>query len=133
MKLLDTSFLIDYESGEQRVKRYLTANDTEEFVTSAVCMKELAVGKHVIHEPTEADIAGDYGWLQIVPFTFEHAYTAGKMEAHLRTDDSVADRRLPRLAADVLIGATARRLGAAVVADDTSDYELLPGVDTESY
>jgi len=33
MKLLDTTFLVDYERGEEAVAEYLEANEAAEFVT----------------------------------------------------------------------------------------------------
>ncbi|WP_336343945.1 PIN domain-containing protein [Halalkalicoccus ordinarius] len=44
MRLLDTTFLIGYERGREAVASYLANSGDEEFVTSTVCMKELAVG-----------------------------------------------------------------------------------------
>ena len=68
MKLLDTTFLVDYERGEDAVAEYLEENEAADFVTSTLCVEELAVGKHVVGDPTGADVLAPYGWLEVVPF-----------------------------------------------------------------
>ncbi|MDL5361426.1 PIN domain-containing protein [Halalkalicoccus sp. NIPERK01] len=133
MKLLDTTFLVDYERGEEAVAEFLTVHeDGEEFVTSTICMKELAVGKHAIGSPSKADLVGDYGWLRIVPFTIEHAHEAGVLEATLRADETRRDR-VASLAGDVLIAGVASHLDAAVVTRNTDDFEAFEDVAVDRY
>ena len=61
MKLLDTMFLVDYERSADAVAEYLEANGTAECVTSTRGVEELAVGKHVVGDPTRADVLAPYG------------------------------------------------------------------------
>lgn len=133
MKLLDTTFLVDYERGEDAVAEFLTTHEDAEFVTSAICMKELAVGKHTIGSPSKADLVGDYGWLRIVPFTVDHAHEAGALEATLRAANGADRGRVASLSGDVLIAGVARQLGAAVVTRNVSDFELFEDVAVERY
>ena len=123
MKLLDTTFLIDYERGEDAVDEYLEANEAAEFVTSTLCVEELAVGKHVVGDPTHADVLAPYGWLEVVPFRVEHATAAGEMEAELHADESVNRDTITAGAGDLLIAAVARTMDATVVTDDGEDFE----------
>lgn len=133
MKLLDTTFLIGYKRGEEAVAIYLSEHEDEEFVTSTICVKELAVGKHLIGAPSRADLTANYGWLRIVPFTVEHAYHAGALEATLHDDPAVNRNGISSLSGDVLIAGVARSLDATVVTRNVEDFERFEGVAIESY
>ena len=122
MKLLDTTFLVDYERGEEAVAEYLEANEAAEFVTSALCVKELAVGKHIVGDPTLADVLAPYGWLEVVPFRTDHAVAAGEMEAELHADESVNRDYINAVAGDLLIAAVARTMDATVVTNNRDDF-----------
>jgi predicted nucleic acid-binding protein len=132
MKLLATTFLVDYERGEAAVADYLEANEDEDYCTSTLCIKELAVGKHVVDDPTESDVLAPYGWLDVVPFETSHAVTAGEMEAALHEDDSVNRDRINAITGDLLIAAVARSTGATVVTANVDDFESFQ-VPVESY
>ncbi|WP_331233659.1 type II toxin-antitoxin system VapC family toxin [Natronorarus salvus] len=133
MKLLDTTFLIGYERGQEVIGAYLKRNEDREFVTSTICLKELAVGKHLVGSPTRADLTANYGWLRIVPFTLDYAYEAGALEAALHDDPGVNRDGIDSLSADALIAGTARSLGATVVTRNVSDFERFEGIAVESY
>ena len=123
MKLLDTTFLVDYERGEDAIEEYLEANGAAEFVTSTLCVKELAVGKHVVGDPTRADVLAPYGWLEVVPFRVGHAIVAGEMEAELHADESVNRDYINAVIGDLLIAAVARTMDATVVTNDGQDFD----------
>ena len=123
MKLLDITFLVDYERGEDAVAEYLEANETAEFVTSTLCIEELAVGKHVVGDPTRADVLAPYGWLEVVPFRTNHAVAAGEMEAELHADESVNREYINAVAGDLLIAAVARTTDATVVTNNREDFD----------
>ncbi|PSP81679.1 VapC toxin family PIN domain ribonuclease [Halobacteriales archaeon QS_4_69_225] len=123
MKLLDTTFLVDYERGEEAVAGYLEANEAAEFITSTLCVKELAVSKHIVDDPTLADVLAPYGWLEVVPFRTDHAIVAGEMEAELHADESVNRDYIDAVAGDLLIAAVARAMDATVVTNDRDDFE----------
>lgn len=133
MKLLDTRFLIGYERGREAVGAYLERYEDEEFVTSTICLKELAVGKHVVGSPSRADLTAQYGWLRIEPFTLDHAYHAAALEAPLYEDPDVNRDAITSLSGDVLIAGVARSLEATVVTRNVADFERLEGVAVESY
>ena len=123
MKLLDTTFLVDYERGEDAVAEYLEGNEAADFVTSTLCIEELAVGKHVAGDPTGADVLAPYGWLEVVPFRVDHAIVAGEMEAELHADESVNRGYVNAVAGDLLIAAVARAIDATVVTNNREDFE----------
>ena len=123
MKLLDTTFLVDYERGEEVVAEYLEGNEAADFVTSTLCIEELAVGKHVVGDPTGADVLAPYGWLKVVPFRTDHAIVAGEMEAELHADESVNRDYIDAVAGDLLIAAVARAMDATVVTNDGEDFD----------
>ena len=123
MKLLDTTFLVDYERGEDAVAEYLEENEAADFVTSTLCIEELAVGKHVVGDPTGADVLAPYGWLEVVPFRIDHAVAAGEMEAELHADESVNREYINAIAGDLLIAAVARAMDVTVVTNNRENFE----------
>ena len=123
MKLLDTAFLVDYERGEEVVAEYLEGNEAADFVMSTLCIEELAVGKHVVGDPTGADVLAPYGWVAVVPFRTDHAIVAGEMETELHADESVNRDYIDAVAGDLLIAAVARTMDATVVTNNREDFE----------
>ena len=123
MKLLDTTFLVDYERGEEVVAEYLEENEAADFVTSTLCVEELAVGKHVAGDPTGADVLAPYGWVTVVPFRTDHAVAAGEMVAELHADESVNRDYINAVAGDLLIAAVARAMDATVVTNNREDFD----------
>ena len=123
MKLLDTAFLVDYERGEEVVAEYLEGNEAADFVTSTLCVEELAVGKHVAGDPTGADVLAPYGWVAVVPFRTDHAIVAGEMETELHADESVNRDYIDAVAGDLLIAAVARAMDATVVTNNREDFD----------
>lgn len=132
-KLLDTTFLIHYWAGREDVKTYLEAHeDTAEFVTTTINIKEIAVGRKLQGELDRAEILSKFGWLRIIPFSSEPAFQAGVLEASLRQDEGVNQAKVNSLFGDLLIAAVAKDIGATVVTENVADFEAL-GVPAESY
>jgi len=132
MKLLDTTFLVDHHRGEEAVERFLEDLDEgETLVTPSINLKEIAVGKFLVEEPTPDvnDVLADFGWLEVEPFTEKHALEAARIEAELRESGSYE----PELAADILIVGVARSLDARIVTRNTDDFETFDGVSVEDY
>jgi predicted nucleic acid-binding protein len=131
MKFLDTTFLIDHQTGEPRVERYLTEHGKDTLVTSTLNLKEIAVGRFLIETPTptQQEIRNDFKWLQVEPYAVSHALEAAEIEAGLRAAGEYRDG----LAVDILIAGVAKHLGAPVVTDDLDDFGTFDGVETESY
>lgn len=133
MKLLDTTFLIDYWGGTAATKDYLeTHEDTDQFVTTTINIKELAVGRHRQGQFDRQTLESTFGWLEIVPFDTEAAYAAATLEAAL-WDEATTRRQVEARAGDVLIAGIAKSREIPVVTRNTDDFSTLAGVDIESY
>ena len=131
MKLLDTTFLVDHQRGDEDVAEFLERQDSnEKLVTSSINLKEIAVGKMMVEEPTPRfdDVLADFGWLTVEPFDETQALEAARVETELRdSGDYESD-----LSADILIAGVARDLNAPVVTRNISDFKKI-GVDVERY
>ena len=92
-------------------------------MTSTLCVKELAIDKHIVGDPTLADVLAPYGWLKVVPFRTDHAIVAGEMEAELHADESVNRDQIDAVAGDLLIAAVARAMDATVVTNNREDFD----------
>lgn len=132
-KLLDTTFLIHYWAGRDAAAEYLDAHEeTCEFVTTPINLKEIAVGRRLQDAFDPDEIRSTFEWVRVVPFETEHAFVAGALEAPLHEDGDVNRQRVNALAGDLLIAAVAEDLNATVVTENVEDFQLL-GVPVESY
>jgi tRNA(fMet)-specific endonuclease VapC len=128
MKVVDSTFLIDYYRKRAVIKQYL-ANNEETIVASTVTFAELAVGEILARDESKEEILSDLGWLDIRPFTVEHAYEAAWIEAALRDCGDYEEQ----LTNDIQIAGAARALDVPVVTRNTDHFERFDGVDIESY
>lgn len=134
IKLLDTTFLVHYWAGRDAVKEYLEAHEeTSEFVTTAINLKEIAVGRKLQGNFDPAEIRSKFEWVEAIPFGPDHAMLAGQMEATLRADDEINQQKVNELAGDLFIAAVARDRNAPVVTRNVDDFEMLDGVSVETY
>lgn len=133
MKLLDTTFLIQYWGGRDAVANYLERNDEEEFLTTTLNLKEITVGRALQGELDRAELSERFDWLEVVPFTVEHSIVAGELEAALHRDENVQQDRINALTADLLIAAVAKERSATIVTRNTDDFEQFDGVSVETY
>lgn len=133
MKLLDTTFLIHYWGGVPAVKEYLEEHEREEFVTTTLNIKEIAVGRELQGNLDRAEIRTTFDWVRIVPFDIEHAFLASRLEAKLHRDETVNQDKINALAGDLLIAAVATEQNATVVTQNTDDFAVFDGVPVESY
>jgi len=133
MKLLDTTFLIHYLAGRKAVEDYLVTHEEEEFVTTTLNIKEIAVGRKLQAKLDPVEIQTTFEWMTILPFQVEHAFVAGELEAKFHQDEKVNQDKINSLSGDLLIGAIAKEAGATVVTRNTDDFQLLDGVSVEGY
>ena len=133
MKLLDTTFLIHYWAGRESVAAYLETHDEEEFVTTTLNIKEIAVGRAIQEKLDPYEIHSTFRWTTIIPFHVEHAYAAGKLEAALHQDERINQDKINSLAGDLLIAAVAKETGATVVTKNTDDFNIFDDVSVETY
>ncbi|MHC3438668.1 PIN domain-containing protein [Natrialbaceae archaeon A-gly3] len=133
MKLLDTTFLIHYWAGREAVEDYLETHEEDEFVTTTLNIKEIAVGRELQGKLDPFEIRSTFEWVTIIPFQVEHAFLAGKLEAELHRNESINQDKINSLAGDLLIAAVAKETGATVVTQNTGDFQIFDGVSVESY
>lgn len=133
MKLLDTTFLIHYWGGIDDAAEYLETHENEEFLTTTLNLKEIAVGRKLQGKLDRAEILTTFDWLTLVPFESEHAFVAAELEATLQQRSDVNQDRINALAGDILIAAVAEERNATVVTENVRDFSLFEGVPVDTY
>lgn len=121
--LLDTTFLIDYLGGSDSVRRFLELHGEDEFATTAMNYKEVAVGLRLDGSFDPETLAAAFEWLDVVPIASEHALAASAFEAELYRSDEHTRRGVDAAAADLLIAGVADAEGMAVVTRNVDDFE----------
>ena len=121
--LLDTTFLIDYLGGSDDVRRFLEAHEGDEFATTAMNYKEVAVGLRLDDSFEPGGLAAAFEWLDVVPIASEHALAASAFEADLYRSDDHTRRAVDAAAADLLIAGVADAEGMTVVTRSVDDFE----------
>lgn len=133
-KLLDTTFLIHYWGGRERAESYLEANEaSSDFLTTTLNLQEIAIGLEFSGDLDPVTVGTVFDWVEFVPFEPKHAYEAARLETTIRRDDSINGDKLNELTADVLIAAVGKHRNATIVTENVEDFELIDGVDVESY
>ncbi|WP_161596580.1 PIN domain-containing protein [Salinigranum halophilum] len=126
MKLVDSSFLIDYAIGDEDALTYLAAHDAEEIGASTIVCSELYRGLMITQEMTQEEAMSKYEWVEPVAFTNTTAAGAAAIRTELRSKGELINR------SDLYIAGTARSLGVPLVAGD--DYfHAIEGLDLETY
>lgn len=114
MKVLDTSFLIDYESGVPETKSYLLANSDNVFAVPSVILLEFLLGD--VHGSTPTDLITTrelVAWVDVYPVTEETVMHAARVAEEIGPQG-------PNLAPpDAIVAGTARELDAPAVASDS--------------
>lgn len=112
MKLLETSYLVDYEQGQEDARRYYQANAHESLTASTMSMFELAFGV-VWPSPSDLEkLVDSLRWVEFLPFSIDDALEGARIQAELQT----AGTRIPIV--DTMIAGVARTRGADLVAAD---------------
>ncbi|WP_231588020.1 PIN domain-containing protein [Halostagnicola sp. A56] len=109
--------------GREAVENYLETHDEGEFVTTALNIKEIAVGREIQGKLDPFEIHAKFEWMTIIPFRPEHAFVAGELEAELHQNEHINKDKINSLAGDVLIAAVAKETGATVVTQNTDDFQ----------
>ena len=74
MKVLDSSFLIDYENGEPDAAAFLQDNADEEFIIPSTVYTEYLLGEaNAAPEPDLPAVRAEIDWTQVWPVTKETA------------------------------------------------------------
>lgn len=114
MTFLDTSTIIQYLKGDERVREYIEGQ--EPWWTSSICAFEVIQGRIGAGTTDVEAVRQDFAGVQTLDLNESIALEAARLQDKLMTDGN-------RLAtADLLIAATARSTGDELVVAD-SDFE----------
>ncbi|MFB6194445.1 MAG: PIN domain-containing protein [Halobaculum sp.] len=118
MVFLDSSAIIEYQIGNERVQEYLTGR--EPWWTSPLCVYEVVAGRLGGSGTDVQAVRNEFGGVRVVDLNETIALEAARLQDELLADGN-------RLAtADALIAATARSTGdELVVADDDFQTSVL--------
>jgi predicted nucleic acid-binding protein len=126
VKLVDSSFLVDYARGDDAAIAYLAAHDEEVIGASTVVLSELYRGLMITRDMAREEAMSKYEWVEAVPFTNETAAEAAEIDVELRADGEMMNK------SDVYIAGTARSLGVPLVVGD-DHFGAVEGLDVVTY
>jgi predicted nucleic acid-binding protein len=126
VKLVDSSFLVDYARGDDAAIAYLAAHDEEVIGASTVVLSELYRGLMITRDMAREEAMSKYEWVEAVPFTNETAAEAAEIDVELRADGEMINK------SDVYIAGTARSLGVPLVVGD-DHFGAVEGLDVVTY
>lgn len=113
MKVLDSSFLMDYEHGEPATKRYLEDNGDEWFVVPSLVYAEFLIGFALATDHSVADGRRALSWIdEIAPVD------AGTADATTDVVTEVSDRGHALTGVDAVVAGVAHERNVPVVARD---------------
>jgi predicted nucleic acid-binding protein len=116
VKVLDSSFLIDYESGETESAAFLQGNADEEFTVPSTVYTEYLLGEaNAAPEPNLPAVRAEIDWAQVWTVTEETADLGVEAVAELPADAPHMD------GIDATVVGVAREIGAPIVAGE-SDF-----------
>lgn len=113
MKVLDTTFLVDYGNEVDAVAEYLLDHADERFVVPSPVLTEYLLGTVHSSAPTDTDGAlSELAWSEVVEIDESTAVIGAELADEIGHEG-------PNLAAvDALVAAVGRKLNAPVVAGD---------------
>ena len=126
MKLLDTSYLIDFERGRESARNYFEAHEHESLAVSTLSVFELAFGVVWSESGSLDALVGSLEWVEFLEFTVDDALEGARIQAEFQT----RGQRLP--ITDVMIAGVARNRGATLVASD-DHFERIDALSVESH
>jgi len=116
VKVLDASFLIDYENGEADAAAFLQDNADEEFIIPSTVYTEFLLGEaNAAPEPDLPAVRAEIDWTQVWPVTKETADLGVKAVAELTAGAPHLD------GIDATVVGVAREIDAPIVAGE-SDF-----------
>lgn len=126
MKLLETSYLVDYEQGNEVAAEYFAANEHAAIGASTISMFELAFGVVWGSDRDLAALRDSLRWVDFLPLSVADAIEGARIQAELQS----AGERIP--IGDMLIAGVARNRGATLVAAD-DHFDRIDGLAVEYY
>ena len=113
MKVLDATFLIDYDDGVTDAKDYLLNHSDEEFLIPSVVLTEFLLGDVHSTQPTDLPaMRQNVSWADVYPVDEHTAVTAAEVA------DNIGPQGPQLTAVDALVAGVAREVGGTVVSDD---------------
>jgi predicted nucleic acid-binding protein len=126
VKLVDSSFLIDYARGADAAISHLTVHDDEVIGASTIVLSEIYRGLMITQDMTQQEAMSKYEWVEPVPFTNDTAAEAAEIYVELRAGGELINK------SDIYIAGTARSLGVPLVVGD-DHFEAVEGLSVETY
>lgn len=129
--ILDSSFLIDVMNDVEEANEKAIELDSGDLIqrVPVQSIQELYYGVGYTETPI-AEVEKIQAVVErrpIVETTLDIAKQAGRLEGELAREGEIVP------SGDVLIGATARQFGEPVLTADVGHFEVIPGVDVETY
>lgn len=125
MKLVDTSFLIDYARGDGGAIQYLEEND-QPIGASTIVLSELYRGLVLTQGMTREEAQTKYEWVEALAFTRDCAAEAAEIYVQLRDEGEL----LPR--SDIYTAGTATSVDVPLVTRD-GHFDRIDRLDVETY
>jgi tRNA(fMet)-specific endonuclease VapC len=126
MKLLETSYLVDYERGRDVARAYYEEHDEEPMTASTISMFELAFGVVWEADGDLSTLRDSLRWVDFLEFSVADAIEGARIQAELQA----AGERIP--IGDMLIAGVARNRGASLVVAD-EHFERIDGLSVDRY
>ncbi|ELZ40443.1 hypothetical protein C471_07900 [Halorubrum saccharovorum DSM 1137] len=101
----------------------LEAHEEDEFATTAMNYKEVAVGQRLNDTFDSQALSAAFDWLDVLPVRSEHAVSASGFGAELYRSDDHTRRAVDAATADLLIAGVAEAEGMTVVTRNVDDFE----------
>lgn len=126
MKLLETSYLVDYEKGRDVARAFYEAHKHDALTASTISAFELAFGAAWESDRELEELRESLLWVDFLPFTMADAIEGALIQAELQASGD----RIP--VGDMMIAGVARNRGATLVTAD-EHFEQIDGLDVEYY
>ena len=126
MKLLETSYLVDFEKGHESARTYFEAHASEAFAASTISMFELAFGVVWDGNRSLRELRDSLVWVDFLDFSVADAIEAARIQAEQQS----AGSQVP--IGDLMIAGVARNRGATLVTAD-DHFEIIDGLTVENH
>lgn len=126
MKLLETSYLVDFEHGAEPARQYFEAHEHESLAVSTVSVFELGFGIVRQNQSALEKLLPTLQWAELLDYTPQDAIDGALIQSELEG----AGQRIP--IADSMIAGVARNRGATLVTRD-EHFEEVDGLSVEYY
>ena len=127
MNCLDSSAIIDYLEGEERLGDFLREHEHEPFFAPTVVLHEVFVGAARLNGAEGVRrVREDIDWIEPLPLSTDAAAEAAVLDAELRAAGE------PVGPIDALVAGAIRAVGGTLITGD-GDFERVPDLDVNRY